>query len=734
MTTMRRTMMRRTRTSSVRNPSIGRREAIRMGASLAGLFAIGDAPACDPSGIDQCTLAPAADRPLPRGEDWVTGARVAGISTAGDATVCDVQATLDSFAAARVSVVEIDPDLSLYLSDAEFATNVATVDLIARECHARGMRAIAYYPVLEVLSPNADQGAPTMSVDHPDWVQVFTNGQRNTFMGTGTGLVFWVDPGEESAWMCPTSGYVDYFLGRIAKLVSGSVIDGLWCDVPLLSDISTQGHWPCTNPTCRARFAQDNPGFVLPDPIPAAWPTFDDPTFRQWVIWRHKIIHDLEQQIVSRAQSIRPEVRMIVETVTMDYNAGTEQGLDGAAFDDGTVGRVWEVDAVSDGTAMRSAAATDWLSMAVMMKHARGAARSQPTWAICYGSAEDDAEYVMALAIAAGCAPYESRIPVLDDSVGQAYRARMFGWLEQHPEVLATPSSHDVAVLYSSTSRDALAPYANIGSALYVTTALPAGEDPSNWWSTEEDDAASGSPYVAEVRGMGAILIAARTPFDYLTTPHADATALAGYSLVVAPSPASLSSSIVSALVGYVEQGGTLVVTGNEAGAYDELGTAQAGPALLTALGVALPARGWSSVPLGAGRVVHTPLRAGMLAFAGLPVDLAPLRSTLPPPRVSVDAPPSATLVLELRTTAAGDLLVLVANLTGLGAMPGMFTPQPVSFNVTLPSGGRRVAVTVSRPDAGVADADPLVSIAAAGAVSFPMSVTALALATVRFS
>jgi hypothetical protein len=705
-----------------------------MGAvSLAGLWAIGETAACDDSGIDGCQLAPAADRRLPANEDWVTGARVAGISTAGDATVCDVRSVLDAFAAEHVSVVEIDPDLSLYLSDAQFATNVQTVDLVARECHARGMRAVAYYPVLEVLSPNANQGAPKMSADHPDWVQLFTNGQPNTFLGTGTGLVFWVEPGEESAWMCPTSGYVEYFLARIASLVGGSAIDGLWCDVPLLADISPQGTWPCNNATCRAQFARDNPGFALPDPIPGAWPTFGDATFRRWVIWRHKLIHDLEQQILARAQAVRPEIRVIVETVTMDYNGGTLQGLDGAAFDDGALGRVWEVDAVSDGTAMRSAATRDWLSMAVMMKHARGAARPQPTWAICYGLNEDDAEYVMALAIATGCAPYESKIPVLDASVGDSYRARMFGWLEQHPEVLATPPSHDVAVLYSSTSRDALAPYGNVGSALYVTTTLPAGEDPNTWWSTDAGDAADAAPYVAELRGMGAILIGARSPFDYVTVPQASAVALAPYRLVVAPSPASLPSSVVSTLVGYVQQGGTLVVTGSDAGTYDELGNAQGEPALLTALGIAPASSGWTTSTLGAGRVLHTPLRVGMLSFIGLPVDLTPLSGLLPPPRVSVDAPPPTTLVLELRTTATGDLLVLIANLTGLGATPGAFTPQPVSFNLIVPTAGRQVMATVSRPDAGVADVQPPVTAQSPGTASIPVSVTALALATVRF-
>ena len=76
--------------------------------------------------------------------------------------------------------------------------------------------------------------------DHPDWVQTSIDGKPNKFVGGG-GLVFWVDPGEESAWLCPSSPYVDYFNARVA-LLAKTAIDGLWGDVPLLSDIV--GKWP----------------------------------------------------------------------------------------------------------------------------------------------------------------------------------------------------------------------------------------------------------------------------------------------------------------------------------------------------------------------------------------------------------------------------------------------------------------------------------------------------------
>jgi hypothetical protein len=232
---------------------------------------------------------------------------------------------------------------------------------------------------------------------------------------------------------------------------------------------------------------------------------------------------------------------------------------------------------------------------------------------------------------------------------------------------------------------------------------------------------------------MGAALIDARVPFDYLTTPHADSATLAGYAAVIAPSPASLSPDLVANLVAYVRQGGTLVVTGPDAGAYDDLGGAQSDPALLAALGLNPPPATWHTQVVGNGRVLFTPARVGKQFFSGTAVDMSPLYAVLPAPRVTVDAPPAATLLIELRSSAAGDLLVVMANLTGLGGTPGQFTPQPVTFDATLESGGKQVTVTVSGPD-GSGEAPVPVAAVSATQVKFSVSVSALTLATVHFA
>ena len=661
---------------------VGRRRWLEGAFAIAGLSLVDGCYVSVEEDVDDgvCNEPPPRDVVM-AASDWFRGARVAGLVAFAEATPCDFRAELRRMADERVSVVEVDSELSTYLDEAAFAEQLRVVDLVARECHSLGMRCVAYYPVLESLSPDAEATPHTMAKDHPDWLQVGMDGKPNVFVGGG-GRVFWVAPGEESAWLCPASGYVDYFNARVARLAR-TALDGLWGDVPLLSDIV--GVWPCTNGACNAKFKADT---GLDVPTVADW---DDPRFTRWVAWRHRLIWELEQRIVESAKRARPDFEIIIETVTMDYSGGTVQGLDGAYADDGRIYRVWEVDAVSDATAMRGASNDDWLSMAVMMKHARGASAPRPAWAFCYGLEPDDAELTMGLAIAAGCSPYETKIPQMSTSVGSAHRKRLFEWLERHPQLLFSRPASTAAVMYSSTSRDVLDRAA--GVALYTST-NPADD---LWWTSEDEDAATESEYVADYRGFCKMLFESHVPFEVLTTAHVTQESLSALTFIVAPSPASLAQPVIDSLVRWVEENGTLVLTGGEPGARDEDTIPRGKSLLLEALGVKAAATGWADSTRGQGRVLYSPGRDGRAFFRGDERMLETLRSVLPR-QVETNAPED--LLVELRTADTGELVVAFANLAGLGSQGvGVFTPQHVHFRCAVDVQGRAVArVTRTAP------------------------------------
>lgn len=665
----------------------------------------------DPPQGSAGTSAPAAP---PAEPSWISDARVAGFETFGGDPALDER--LDILAASHVSVVVIDSDLSFYLTDALFEENAAYIDTVAQKCHQRGMKVVAYYPMLEVLTEDAPNQEHTMWKDHPDWVQRGIDGNPNQFVG-GEGRVFWVPPGTESAWLCPTTAYRDYFINRVKRLAR-TALDGLWGDVPLLSDIA--GVWPCTNDTCAAKFLAET---GLAQPAGVDW---NSPVFRRWVAWRHGVIHEFEQAVLAGARTVRPDFQLIIETVTMDYNGGTAQGLDGASRDDGDILRVWEVDCASDETAMREAPADDWISMAIMMRHGRGCAGKNPSWAISYGKQADDAERVMALAITGGVRPYESQIPVLNHTVGDAWRGRMYGWLKDNADLWDGESANPVAVIFSSVSRDFVDKNAGVG--LYTST-NPA--DPL-WWASEPTDSAKALPYLAEYRGICKALIHAHTPYDVITTPHLSAARLAPYPLVAAPRPAALSDREIAELKSYVEAGGTLVVTGaTDAGIFDEHGAVRAQPALLQAFGISAGAN-WSRTPHGRGAVVLVTAQVGQEYYqTSDPSVTAALAVTMQESRRTIvtNAPPA--VVIDLRQHGERQLDAVFANLHGLDT--GGFNGQSAGFKVAIPCGDKVPGrVTVTQPgDAAPVDT-PFTH--EDGRAVFDVTVSALLLARISFS
>jgi hypothetical protein len=714
-------MIRRRRTVTNAAAALPRRQFLQLGAVAAGAGLL--LPRCSlsspPDTLPGCPLEPEKSFPAPT-TDWLYGARVAGMELYLGASTCVMKEALDRLAEEHVSVVEVDAELSAYLTADDFKKQLDLLDQAARGAHLRGMRAVAYYPTLEVLTPDAEKTEHTMSKDHPDWLQKGMDGKLNVFVGGG-GRVFWVDPGTESAWMCPTGGYVGYFTERV-KGLCGTSLDGLWGDVPLLSDIV--GIWPCVGDSCNARFKKET---GLDAPTVVAW---DDATFRRWIQWRHTMIWQFEQEILKAAKSARQDFEVIIETVTMDYTAGTVQGLDGASQDDGGIYRVWEVDAVSDATAMRGATADDWISMAVMMRYGRGAASPRPTWIFTYGLEEDDAEHVMALAIAGGCCPYETKIPLMNTSVGPNYRTRMYTWLERHPEIFRTESANAAAVLYSSVSRDFLDRASGVG--LY--TSMNSGD--GLWWSTREQDSARDLQYVGDFRGCCKALVHAHVPFDIVTAAHLSGSTLSGYELVVAPSLVALSDQAAGQLDDFVKGGGTLVVTGTDGGQYDAQGALRAAPKIMELFGLSATAIGWTTVAHGSGQVIHAAGRVGRDYFGTDGVALLAefvKAAKATGPQVTSTAP--LAVVFDLRRTSTGALLLLCSNLDGLGSSGlGKYTGRDASFSVSLALSGKTAKkVTLSEPTAGAKDREVAFQ-HQGGAVTFEVAVHALMLATVELT
>jgi uncharacterized lipoprotein YddW (UPF0748 family) len=508
----------------------------------------------------------AGDDPANAGlPEWMGKARIAGAEVFAGMPDAEVAVILDRLVAQNVSVVEADSDLSHYLTDKELANELSFIESFVRAAHQRGLRVVWYYPVLEVLSKGAKAGGRSMYRDHPDWVQQGLGHKSSVFYG-GDGRIHWVEKDMESAWMTIQSPYADYLLNRLKK-ISKTGVDGLWLDVPLLSDIETQ--WADMNPYATAKFKADT---GLDAPKEEDW---DNPGWRRWIAWRYSETTNFLKRIVADIRDNAPESVVVVENVTIDNNNNTRLALDGTtmkAFKH-TI-QAWEIDAVSDSLAMENAKLDDWHAFILMNKFAKAASGAKPSWVFSYGYGVKDSELVQAIGLATGNHPYETKIPEMATTVDGAFRSRSYSWVKTNlPQLFQSEPAVSVGVLFSGHSRDYLDRAR--GSGLYATWQ---SDDPL-WWTKEVQDSVYWQTYLAEYRGIAKWLSQSHIPFEIIVSP--EQAELERYQVVIAPALTAIAADEFRTLRRYAENGGQVIITGVSPLSRNEIGDPQQPTALL---------------------------------------------------------------------------------------------------------------------------------------------------------
>ena len=521
------------------------------------------------NGAPDSGAEPAPLEPAPQVPDWVQTARIGGLSLYRQIDDEELDELLRQSKDENVSVLEIDTRLSFYLTEAEFDAEVAFIDRAARAAHAMDMRAVIYYPSLEVLTQDGETSESSMYKDHPDWVQVGIDGTPNVFYGSQED---WVEPGTESAWMSPNTAYRDYFLARIRKLAQ-TAIDGVWVDVPVYLDTGTA--WAGAEPAARDAFRQwsmarglgGGSGLPVPTEIDP-----DDPAFRAWMWWRHENLADFLEDIRRTAHDANPDFMVIIEDFPMDYMDGAGAGLDGTLRRSGDhFIRAWEIDSVSNTRGMQWATIEDFSSKIAMYKWAAACERENPPWSFVYGSRPQDAGLVMAAAVATRNMPFEAKTPEMTESVGSAFRTRWFGFIRDHEgALLRSRRMAQVGVWFSSATRDYLDYSLGGRYGMYIEQEPPVPD--SEWWSRGSTDSATFNPHLGGWRGAAHALSQLHIPFKPITDPGDPARSLREVKLLWLPSVVAMSDESAQIIRDFVARGGVVVATGRVPGTLDALG------------------------------------------------------------------------------------------------------------------------------------------------------------------
>lgn len=632
--------------------------------------------------------------------DWARLARVAGFEVDPEMTDQEVLALMTTREAEKVSVLEVDSGLSFYMTDEKFQAQLAFLDRVASMAHERNMRAVAYYPSLEVTTENGESIAQTMFKEHPDWVQYGIDGAPNVFYGSQE---VWVEPGMESAWMSPNTSYRDYYINRIRQLVATN-LDGVWVDVPIY--LGTGAPWPGAEPAAALAFntwskAQGfggNSGYQVPAAV-----NWDDPEFRAWIRWRHENLADFLSAIRQAAHEVNPNFMLIIENFPADYMDATETGLDGNfRRSNQNYLRVWEIDSVSNTKAMQWASIDEFSNKLTMYKWARAADRENPSWAFSYGYQPLDAGLTMAAVVTLGVAPFESQTPEMTLTVDSLFRARWFGFIRDHQQALLdTPRFAKVGIWYSSSTRDYQDYKTGGGYGMYITT-VPPTDDP-DWWATEPSDSALPKPHLGGYRGAAHALIKLHIPFKVIADPGNPDTELTDVKFLWLPSVASISDSDADTIKNFVSNGGVVLASGEVPGTMDEMGNTRASSVFQDLFNLASEER---TNTFGKGVAIYNPELRGPDLFASVSdpeianQDLSTVEQlvrTYIQDDLIVNAPDGVHV--EIGKALDTQHYLYVINYSGL-QIPLVASPQNIGIDYRAPTGYRVASASAATPDA----------------------------------
>ena len=467
---------------------------------------------------------------------WSRTARIAGSAFHLEDTEEDIDAALDDLASQQVSVVLADSpwgwSYTAWMDDAEFYAVRDMMATVVKKAHARGLRVVMYQTGLELTS----QPGPKPDVENSDWLQRSLDGEAVFFNDIGSEQEHWLDLGEWDLWLSPCSGYREFSQRRVRDMVETG-IDGLWVDTVYLQHSigSHEDLWPSADPCSISAFLGAT-GLTVP--IVEDW---EDPKWRRWIVWRHQQMVDYLLALKDAAHEVNPGLVFFEENWNSDSSGATQYANDPAAYlpytdistghEVGTIG-----DRVDEGqTAMRNATLDQWLAYRTMVAFARAADGGKPSWILTYGYEPRDSEQMAGIVLAEAANFYETRGPGMAETVGEAYRTRLFDWIKANEGVIyGGDSAAEVGLLYSPRSRDLL----DAGSG--------------GMYDVED------STHFAAYRAAANFLYRAHVPVDVVL--DTDTSSFHRYSVLVLPEVQLMSDDVAEALRAF---GGRLITVGD---------------------------------------------------------------------------------------------------------------------------------------------------------------------------
>jgi hypothetical protein len=559
-------------------------------------------------------------------QNWTHTVRIAAYSLNRN----DVDQIVRKATEDHVYGIEVDNNIpGRYESFLDPTAKLKVLRTVTEQVHKANNKVYVYIAGTECITADADKAAHTVLKDHPDWLQRKITGEPAVFT---VGAAFWIREGDEDVWISPyAKEWRKQYMQRVRE-IAATGIDGIYVDIPywMTHFDGWRQSWASFDDYTVAAF-KEKTGLDAKKDLKLG--DFQDANFRKWIDFRIETMTDFVREIRENARDVNPDIMLIPEIYPGIEEEATRVGADVYEMYNvmDVIAHEYEFGKGEHMAAMRSQ--VDWFLYQAGMLSFRAFAQGKASWILNYSwdgqkdvTAAEPMKNLANSIVMTGANFWDAPGHSMAGSNDLATRRQIFQWIEKNEQLLYSPRTplHSVGVYFSPKSRD---------------------------YTAKE--------FLPSYRGALVLLIQQHRPLQ-VVTPRT----LAGFhgETLVLPSVSVLHETERQTLKAFVDQGGRLVVLGD-----DVSGIPQSAKIVL---------------PADPARAYFNALQSNFMAgSANPPTDL--LNAIGGNDGIQLDAPPTVAASFAV---VNGKPHVYLANFGGL--VPGkVVVPTPVnSIHVKVPA------------------------------------------------
>ncbi|MHA1737379.1 MAG: hypothetical protein ACTSXA_14150 [Candidatus Heimdallarchaeota archaeon] len=514
----------------------------------------------------------------PSTPDWLKTSRIVGYEFWEDEDEESIREKVLELVEQNVNVLELDIGL-IHLYESFFNPDIYIegTERIVEIAHEEGLFVVEYIAGFELITEDVDTKDYSILADYPEWIQRDLDGNYAVY---GSELGFWVEEGDESAWITPLApAWRAQYMSIVADLAATGV-DGIYIDVPFwrtwYSD-DNEWTWGSFDDFTVAEFTSR---YSHAPPADESEFNLNNPVFVEWLQFRTDIVSEFFAEVSSIAKGINPNVQIIAEIWLAQGLQALLSGADPYYLYDYLDAIAYEF-----GTDGDSKAYTEelWLYTIIKNLQYRALDNDHPSWILDYAVRPVDSTMLAAANVMFEGNFWETKGPDMDGTVGLNYRTELFDWISKNDHYLYGDWDvvKPVAIYYSPQTRDFVYSLDTIHNPILD---YEEGIFTDQFWGSYNEYIGGHHSY--DLFGLTAMLLQSHIPTKIITSRDLGNLEDLDVQTLILPDVAAMNETEIALVTNFAKEK-SVIVTGNTS-LYHHNGTKRSDFGLETLLGTSI--------------------------------------------------------------------------------------------------------------------------------------------------